>query len=75
MIAVYLAHVVALRLFEDYRRALWSQLPMLALMVSYTVFSLWILSQPVVAENKVAGAPPEEPSQPSFESIREPPAP
>lgn len=46
VIAVYLAHLLALRLLENRRRALLSQLPMLVLMISYTVFSLWILSQP-----------------------------
>ena len=46
VIAVYLAHLVALRLLENRRKALLSQLPMLVLMVFYTVFSLWILSQP-----------------------------
>ena len=76
VIAVYLAHLVALRLLEDRRRALLSQLPMLALMILYTVFSLWILSQPVVEENKVAAAPPEEISQPAPpENLREPPMP
>ena len=49
VIAVYLAHVTALRLFENYRRALWSQIPILVLMVLYTVSSLWILSQPIAA--------------------------
>jgi hypothetical protein len=29
---------------------------MLALMVLYTVFSLWILNQPVISETKVASA-------------------
>jgi hypothetical protein len=48
VIAVYLAHLVALCLFEERRRALLSQLPILALMICYTVFSLWILSQPIV---------------------------
>lgn len=48
VIAVYLAHLAALRLLGDRRKALYSQLPMLVLMVSYTVFSLWILSQPDV---------------------------
>ena len=47
VIAVYLAHLVALRLLKDRRRALLSQLPILALMILYTVFSLWILSQPI----------------------------
>jgi len=46
VIAVYLAHLVALRLLKDRRRALLSQLPMLVLVIFYTVFSLWILSQP-----------------------------
>ncbi|MGH3146959.1 MAG: hypothetical protein ACRDTR_14285 [Rubrobacter sp.] len=46
VVAVYLAHLVALRLLEDRRKALLSQIPMLALMIFYTVFSLWILSQP-----------------------------
>jgi hypothetical protein len=48
VIAVYLAHVVALRFMRDPRRALRSQYPMLALMVLYTVSSLWIISQPIV---------------------------
>jgi hypothetical protein len=47
-IAVFVAHVEALRLFADRRRALASQLPMLALMVAYTMLSLWILAQPIV---------------------------
>jgi hypothetical protein len=46
--AVYLAHVVALRLLQDPMRAARSQYPMAALMILYTVFGLWILSQPVV---------------------------
>lgn len=48
IIAVWLAHVVALRTFRDHRATLISQLPMLLLMVGYTVLSLWILAQPVV---------------------------
>lgn len=48
IVAVWLAHVTALRTFRDNRAALLSQLPMLALMVCYTVLSLWILAQPVV---------------------------
>lgn len=52
VLAVYLAHVIALRRFPTARRALRSQVPMLALMVLYTVSSLWILSQPVVSENR-----------------------
>lgn len=56
VVAVYLAHVLALRLFRDGRRALRSQVPMLALMVLYTISSLWILSQPVVTENRTAAS-------------------
>lgn len=48
IIAVWLAHVMALRTFNDNRAALFSQIPMLALMVAYTMLSLWILAQPVV---------------------------
>jgi hypothetical protein len=48
VIAVYLSHVLAIRLFENRRGALWSQLPMLLLMVFYTLASLWILAQPII---------------------------
>jgi hypothetical protein len=47
IVAVYLAHVVALRLYADPGRAARSQFPILVLMIFYTVFSLWILTQPV----------------------------
>lgn len=46
--SVYLAHRVSCRLFSRRRDALLSQLPMLALMVGYTMLSLWILAQPIV---------------------------
>ncbi len=48
VIAVWVAHVVALREYRDRRAALRSQLPMLVLMVGYTVASLWIIAQPIV---------------------------
>jgi hypothetical protein len=48
MIAVYLAHRTALRLFGGGSRTLASQLPMVALMVAYTMLSLWIIAQPTV---------------------------
>lgn len=48
VIAVYLAHVAALRLYGDVRAAVRSQVPVAALMVGYTALSLWILSQPIV---------------------------
>ena len=48
IIAVYLSHVIALRTLRDSRSAMRSQYPMLALMVMYTVISLWIVAQPIV---------------------------
>lgn len=48
VIAVTLAHETALRASADRRQALLSQLPMLALMIAYTMLSLWILAQPIV---------------------------
>lgn len=48
VVAVYLAHVISLRLFGGARKALRAQYPMLALMILYTVSSLWIISQPIV---------------------------
>ena len=79
VIAVYLAHLVAVRLFGDSRRALWSQLPMLALMILYTIFSLWIISQPIIIDDRVAAAntvPQENAPQPApVEKLREPPMP
>ncbi len=50
VVAVYLAHLVSLRYFGSPERALRSQYPVLALMTFYTVFSLWILSQPIVEQ-------------------------
>lgn len=48
IIAVGLAHLEALYVYKDPRVATRSQYPMLALMVCYTIVSLWILAQPVV---------------------------
>lgn len=48
VLAVYLAHIMALRVIGDHRAALRSQIPMLVLMVGYTMISLWILAQPIV---------------------------
>ena len=48
IIAVYLSHVIALRAMRDHRSATRSQYPMLGLMVTYTVISLWIVAQPIV---------------------------
>jgi len=46
--AVSLAHIVALRSFGDPRLAIRSQIPMLVLMIAYTMMSLWIIAQPIV---------------------------
>ena len=48
VLAVYLAHRVAIRTFSNRALVLKSQYPMLVLMVVYTVISLWILAQPIV---------------------------
>ncbi|CAN5171279.1 hypothetical protein BH24PSE2_BH24PSE2_19350 [soil metagenome] len=48
VVAVFLAHVMALRVFRNDRAALLSQIPMLAAMLAYTMLSLWILAQPIV---------------------------
>jgi hypothetical protein len=53
MMAVYLAHVMALRLYRDKGAALRSQVPMLVLMVFYTMTSLWIMAQPLVKDPTV----------------------
>jgi len=47
IVSVYLAHVVALRVFPTRREAMLSQLPMLCLMVFFTVAGLWILALPM----------------------------
>ena len=54
IVAVYVAHVIALREFADYRAVVRSQLVMLVLMVGYTTASLWIVAQPIV-ESRGAG--------------------
>jgi len=48
VLAVYLAHRVAVRTFSSRAMVLKSQYPMLALMVVYTIISLWIVAQPIV---------------------------
>ncbi|MFZ1058867.1 MAG: hypothetical protein WAP47_06715 [Candidatus Rokuibacteriota bacterium] len=46
--AIYVAHLLALRLSPSGRAAMIGQLPMTLLMVGYTVFGLWLLSTPAV---------------------------
>ena len=50
IVAVYAAHVIAKGTFDSPRLALRSQYPMMALMVGYTMLSLWIIAQPVVVD-------------------------
>jgi hypothetical protein len=53
IVAVYVAHAIALRQFGSRRRALRSQYAMLVLMVGYTMASLWIIAQPIVESGAV----------------------
>jgi len=46
VIAVCVAHRMALDLWGDARRAAIGQIPLSVLMVAYTVFGLWLLAQP-----------------------------
>lgn len=47
VVSVWLAHLMALRAMPDGRGAVLGQLPLLVLMVVYTIFGLWILSLPL----------------------------
>lgn len=47
VVSVYLAHRVALKVFASRRDAILSQLPMLGLMVCYTLLGLWVISLPI----------------------------
>ncbi len=47
MVAVYLAHIRAMRQYANRSLVMNSQLPLLGLMVLYTVVSLWIVSRPI----------------------------
>ena len=49
IVSVYVAHRVALQVFPQRGRAVASQVPMLGLMVFFTVAGLWILAQPLTA--------------------------
>tara|TARA_B100000686_G_scaffold351784_1_gene451522 strand:- start:8711 stop:10144 length:1434 start_codon:yes stop_codon:yes gene_type:complete len=48
VLAVYVSHVMALKLFKSHSNAIRSQYPMLLLMLIYTAISLWILSMPII---------------------------
>lgn len=46
-VAIFIAHMIALKIFKDKRKATISQLPYVIIMIAYTVFGLWILSLPI----------------------------
>ncbi|WP_301068693.1 hypothetical protein [Pseudooceanicola sp.] len=46
VIAILMAHGLALRLFETPRKAALSQIPLAIFMVLYTIFGLWLLASP-----------------------------
>lgn len=48
VIAVYAAHRLALNIFVTRCAAFLSQIPMLLLMVGYTMTGLWMLAQPIM---------------------------
>ena len=52
IIAVYVAHMEALRIYavrsQERYGTLFSQIPMIVLMIGYTMLSLWIIAQPIV---------------------------
>lgn len=54
IVSVYIAHEQALRSFGSQRQALLSQIPMLILMMAFTVFGLWILAQPITPANSLS---------------------
>jgi len=66
IVSVYLAHAQALRIFHSKRKAMWSQFPMLLLMVAFTTAGLWILSLPIAAgqvqDPPAAAARPDNPA-------------
>lgn len=47
IIGVYLSHKIGLALFSTQKQVLLSQIPLLLLMVLYSMIGLWILSQPL----------------------------
>ncbi len=49
VVSVCVAHQVALRTWPSRSTALLSQVPMLLMMVGFTVFGLWVLAQPLTA--------------------------
>ena len=67
IVSVYLAHVQALELFPKGKQGVWSQLPMLVLMVLLTTIGLRILSLPISAGQVQDPIPtPSSSAQPTF---------
>lgn len=48
ILAVLLAHLIAIERFPDRRAALASQWPLALLMIGYTLFGLWLLAAPTI---------------------------
>ncbi len=48
VMAVAVAHLLAMQQAEHSRQAILSQIPMTALMIGYTIFGLWLLSSPTI---------------------------
>jgi hypothetical protein len=46
VLAILLAHAIAVRLYEESRKAVLSQAPLAVFMVFYTFFGLWLLASP-----------------------------
>ena len=46
IMAIILAHAIAVREFGTARRAVLSQIPLATFMVLYTFFGLWLLASP-----------------------------
>ena len=50
VVGVWFAHVIALRTFSNRREIARSQYPMVVLMLAFTIMTLWLLSQVIVAD-------------------------
>jgi hypothetical protein len=48
VLAVLLAHLIAIERFPEKRVALASQWPLALLMIGYTLFGLWLLAAPTI---------------------------
>jgi len=67
IVSVYLAHVQALEVFPKGKQGVWSQLPMLVLMVLLTTIGLRILSLPIAAGQVQDPLPqPSSSAEPAF---------